>query len=76
MNSSNKLPLLKRGFQLMLNNLQQGDLISIVAYAGHTGVVLMPTPLSKRTEIETAIKNLVASGGTNGQGHPISLSVG
>jgi len=68
MNNSDKLPLLKRGFKLMLNNLNENDKVSIVAYAGRTGVVLKPTPVTERLKIEAAMDQLVASGSTNGEG--------
>lgn len=68
MNSSLKLPLLKRSFGLLLNALDDRDQISIVAYAGHTGVVLDPTPASDREKIMKAITRLRSSGGTNGAG--------
>jgi Ca-activated chloride channel homolog len=68
MNNPDKLPLLKRSFSMLLNGLGDGDKVSIVAYAGHTGVVLEPTPATDRQKILKAMNQLRASGSTNGAG--------
>jgi Ca-activated chloride channel family protein len=64
MDSPDKLPLLKRAMSMLANNLQQGDKISIVVYAGASGVVLEPT--SNSSEIKQALNRLSAGGSTNG----------
>ena len=43
METPNKLPLLKRSFRKLVENLDGRDRVSIVAYAGASGVVLPPT---------------------------------
>lgn len=68
MNSSDKLPLLKRSFSMLLNSLGGEDTVSIVAYAGRTGVVLDPTPATDQQKILSAMDQLKASGSTNGAG--------
>ena len=68
MMSADKLPLLKQSFKLLIKSLNQNDRVGIVAYAGHTGVVLDPTPASQREKIAEAIDQLVAQGSTNGVG--------
>ena len=66
MSSSDKLPLLKKAFKLMIGQLDEDDSVSIVVYAGASGVVLEPTPGSDRVRIMEAFDRLSAGGGTNG----------
>ena len=47
MKRPNKLPLLKRGMQLLLKQLNETDRIAIVAYAGSAGIVLDSTPATR-----------------------------
>ena len=68
MSSADKLPLLKRSFKLLLNGLRPSDTVAIVAYAGHTGVVLNPTSASDKEKIIEAMDQLKSSGSTNGTG--------
>ena len=66
MDEPNKLPLLKRSFALLVDQMQPTDTISIVTYAGSAGVVLEPTKASERTKILGALDNLEAGGSTAG----------
>ena len=66
MKSNDKLPLLKSGVQMMVNQLNENDRVSIVTYAGNAGVVLEPTPGNQKQKILDAIRNLNAAGSTNG----------
>ncbi len=66
MNSHDKLPLLKSGFQLMVNALHENDRVSIVTYAGESKVVLQPTSGDQKRVINEAIENLKSGGSTNG----------
>ncbi len=66
MNSPDKLPLLKNSLKLLLNTLNEDDTVSIVTYAGRTGVALEPTPVSEKSKILGAMDNLRAGGGTAG----------
>jgi len=66
MQSQDKLQLLKSGLKLLANNLQESDRISIVTYAGSTGVVLKPTKGDQSAEISMALDKLSAGGSTNG----------
>lgn len=65
MNDYKKLPLLKESLKILLKKLGEKDTISIVVYAGASGVVLEPTPASQRLKILTALDNLSAGGSTN-----------
>jgi len=66
MHSRDKLQLLKSGLKLLVKNLQENDRISIVTYAGSTGVVLKPTKGDQTSIISMALDNLTAGGSTNG----------
>jgi Ca-activated chloride channel family protein len=66
MQSANKLPLLKKSLQLLTQKLRAQDKISLVVYAGASGVVLEPTPGSDKATILTALESLSAGGSTNG----------
>lgn len=66
MSDSNKLPLVKRAFLLLLENLSPEDKISIVTYASSDAVVIDGADISEKAEIMTAIENLTASGSTQG----------
>jgi Ca-activated chloride channel homolog len=58
--------LLKNAFHLLTNQLTSRDTVSIVVYAGNTGVVLEPTPGNQKHKILEAIDRLEAGGSTNG----------
>lgn len=66
MNAPNKLPLLKKGFQMMVDKLGPSDRVAIVAYAGSAGLVLPSTPASGKADILAALDRLEAGGSTNG----------
>ncbi len=66
MNEPDKLPLLKDGLRLMINQLSANDRVAIVAYAGATGLVLPSTSVRDRMTILSALNNLQAGGSTNG----------
>lgn len=66
MKKPNKLPLLQRGMQLLLQQLSEHDRIAIVAYAGSAGLVLDSTPATQSDQIVRALGSLKAGGSTNG----------
>lgn len=66
MDEPDKLPLLKRSFALLLDQLSEKDTVSIVAYAGSAGVVLEPTAASEKAKILSALDELGAGGSTAG----------
>jgi Ca-activated chloride channel family protein len=66
MDEPNKLPLLKSAFRLLVNSLKPTDTVSIVVYAGNSGVVLEPTKVSEKQKILDAIDNLSPGGSTAG----------
>lgn len=66
MNSPHKLPLLKRSLNLLTSQLDAGDSVSIVVYAGAAGVVLEPTTGNNQFAINNALNKLSAGGSTHG----------
>lgn len=66
MNSHDKLPLLKKGLKLLVSQLRDEDRISIVVYAGSSGLVLPSTRGSKKEKILGVIDQLHAGGSTAG----------
>lgn len=68
MDEENKLPLLIKSFELLIDNLTQKDRISIVTYASEDRVVLEGVPASKKEVICDALESLTAGGSTNGSG--------
>ncbi len=66
MSATNKLPLLKAGFKLLVGQLRPKDHVSIVVYAGAAGLVLPPTAGSEKHTILAALNNLQAGGSTAG----------
>ncbi len=67
MQDTNKLPLLKQSFRLLLSELRPEDHVSIVTYAGSAGQLLEPTVATDRAKILTALEQLEAGGSTAGQ---------
>jgi Ca-activated chloride channel family protein len=61
-----RLPLIKSGLQMMVNNLTESDHVSIVVYAGASGVVLPSTSGDHKEDIKRALDRLEAGGSTNG----------
>ena len=61
-----KLPLLKKAFALLVEQLRPTDRVAIVVYAGAAGLALPSTPGDKRAEILAALEQLEAGGSTAG----------
>ncbi|WP_251358813.1 VWA domain-containing protein [Kangiella sp. TOML190] len=66
MQSPKKLGLVKRSLKLLIKQLSAKDKVSLVVYAGASGVVLDPTSGDNKIAIEQAIDRLTAGGSTNG----------
>jgi Ca-activated chloride channel homolog len=66
MNQRDKLPLLQQSMQLLVEQLDEDDHISIVVYAGNSGLVLPTTSGDCKRTILDAIDRLEAGGSTNG----------
>jgi len=66
MNSPSKLGLLKSALKLLSKKMRAEDKISIVVYAGASGVVLEPVAGNQTAKISQALDALSAGGRTNG----------
>ncbi|MCE2573875.1 vWA domain-containing protein [Motilimonas eburnea] len=66
MSDPDKLPLMQRSFNLLVEQLRAQDRVSIVVYAGDSGVVLEPTAGDQKAAINAAINQLNAGGSTHG----------
>jgi len=66
MQAPDKLPLLKRAFALLVEQLRPQDRVSIVAYAGSAGAVLEPTDGRSKLKVRCALEALQAGGSTAG----------
>jgi Ca-activated chloride channel family protein len=66
MADADKLPLVKAALQQLTAQLDARDRISLVVYAGASGVVLEPTRGDRHDLIADALERLQAGGSTNG----------
>lgn len=73
MDEPNKLPLLKSSFKLLVEQLGENDKVSIVVYAGASGVVMEGVHGDKKESIFEALDKLEAGGSTAG-GEGIELA--
>jgi Ca-activated chloride channel family protein len=61
-----RLPLIKSGLKLLVNELREEDRVAIVVYAGAAGLVLPSTSGARKQEIIAAIDAMSAGGSTAG----------
>ena len=66
MNEPAKLPLVQQSLRMLTEQLGEGDRVTMVVYAGSSGVVLPPTSGEQKEEILAAINRLSAGGSTHG----------
>jgi Ca-activated chloride channel homolog len=66
MQPPNKLPLVKKGLQLLVEKLNENDRVAMVVYAGASGLALPSTSCEQKSRILAALDNLEAGGSTNG----------
>ena len=66
MDSYDKLPLLQMGLDMLVDDLDENDRVSIVTYASSSDIVIAGVPGDEHTKIKRAINSLDASGSTNG----------
>ncbi|MFM9942510.1 MAG: von Willebrand factor type A domain-containing protein [Hyphomicrobiaceae bacterium] len=61
-----RLPLLKNGFRMLVDNLAAEDTVAIVTYASGSDIRLAPTKVADKSKILAAIDSLSAGGSTHG----------
>lgn len=66
MQDENKLPLVKKSLEFLIQQLRPQDQVAIVVYAGAAGVVLPPTSGDQQATILAALNGLRAGGSTAG----------
>jgi Ca-activated chloride channel family protein len=66
MSSHNKLPLLKKAFKLLIQQLREEDRVAIVVYAGSSGLVLPSTSCREKQTIINSLERLQSGGSTAG----------
>ncbi len=66
MSDENKLPLVRRAMQQLVDGMRPEDSVAIVVYAGASGLVLPPTTGTQKQVIRDALDRLQAGGSTNG----------
>jgi len=66
MSDANKLPLLKKAFGLLVDQLREKDRVAIVVYAGAAGIVLPSTSGKQKDKILQELDHLEAGGSTAG----------
>ncbi|MBQ9251385.1 MAG: von Willebrand factor type A domain-containing protein [Clostridia bacterium] len=62
---SDRLDLVKRAFQLLLEELEPTDMVSLVTYASRDEIILEGVPAADKVRIMEAISGLEAGGSTN-----------
>lgn len=67
MNMENRLGLVKRSLNLLVERLQPADTVAIVVYGSDAYAVLEPTAGSQRRAIQRAINRLQTEGATNAE---------
>lgn len=67
MDMTNRLPLLKSSFRLLVNNLRAKDSVAIVVYGGVTGIMLNTTSGAEKEKILRVIDELTPGGSTPGE---------
>lgn len=66
MSSADKLPLVKHGIAMLVQQLGENDRVAIVVYAGSTGLVLPSTLGDEKEKITAVLSRLHARGSTAG----------
>jgi Ca-activated chloride channel family protein len=67
MDMTNRLPLLKSAFRLLVNNLRMKDSVAIVVYGGTSGIMLNTTSGAEKDTILKTIDGLIPGGSTPGE---------
>lgn len=68
MDSYDKLPLIKKAFALVTENMGENDRISIVTYAASNKTLIDGATVNDKDRIMDELSTLVAYGNTNGEG--------
>lgn len=61
-----RLPLVKNGLRMLVDELKPDDTVALVTYASGSGIALEPTKISDKSKILAALDRLGAGGSTAG----------
>jgi len=76
MDASDKLPLVQKALNLLIDQLRPEDRVAIAVYAGAAGAVLSPTPGNQKLKIRCAVESVHAGGSTaGGQGLALAYAM-
>ncbi len=75
MNAPNKLPLVQKALNVLIDRLRPEDRVAMVVYAGAAGAVLPPTAGNEKLKMRCAVEALHAGGSTAG-GAGLALAYG
>lgn len=65
MAAEDRLPLVRRSLEVLVDELERGDTVAIVTYSGDSGIILEPTDVRHRDDIIDAIRGMESGGSTN-----------
>jgi len=65
MSANDRLPLVRRSLEVLVDELERGDTVAIVTYSGSSGIILEPTDVRYRDDIIDAIRSMDSGGSTN-----------
>lgn len=68
MYGQDRLGLIQQAFTMLTENLNDGDYVSIVTYAGDSRIALKGARGNEKTKIANVLQDLTAQGSTNGEG--------
>ena len=66
MDAPDKLPLVQKALNLLIDQLRPEDRVAIAVYAGAAGAILEPTPGNQKLKIRCAVEAMRAGGSTAG----------
>jgi Ca-activated chloride channel family protein len=66
--NENRMPLVKKSLDLLIDQLTPGDRVSVVTYAGESELKLRPTPGDQKEAIRKVVHSLHPGRSTNGEG--------
>jgi len=67
MADGNRIELVKRSLELLVDQLRDDDTVGIVAFESHAHLILEPTPGYERYKIREAVRGLTTGGSTNAE---------
>ena len=73
MSDSSKLPLVKRSFMTLMENLSEKDRVTLITYADGEEIICEGVPGSEKAAVMSMLESLEAGGATDGQ-HALEMA--